>query len=177
MARFQEQHSLYQQALLPGQLANPNAPYYVFNGSIHVPADGRQPRPGDMLVYDTTQNQWKFPTSDAETRQATALVTFDSAVLGTDLGSVPAGSNSDQIIQHADNSVAKLALMGIFAITAGGAAEAQAVVTQDRTDFQYDARTRPTAIANLESSPLVLLQPATAAGDIVVAALGYGRVI
>ena len=173
--RIQINHELFQQAFLPGQHAMPDAPNFIMQGSIHVPANGRKPRPGDGIVYDTTENQWKFPTAAAERRAVRAIVTWDKSTLTSSLSSIPTGGNSNQFIEYGDNQIAKIALVGIFAITLGATAEAFSIV-EVQADFKWDPLTKPTVLANVHENPVVVLK-AGADNDIVPAMIGMGRVI
>ena len=173
--RIQINHALFQQALLPGQHAMPGAPYFIMEGSIYVPASGRKPRPGDAVYYNETQNQWAYPTSAAHRLAVRAIVTWDKSTLTTSLAAIPSGSNSNQFVEYDDNQIAKIALVGIFAVTLGAATEAfEPLVSQ--ADFKWDPLTKPTAIGSIHENPVVALK-AGGDGDIVPAMIGMGRVI
>ena len=173
--RIQINHALFQQAFLPGQHAMPNAPYFIMEGAIHVPSSGRKPRPGDALYYNTTNDQWAYPTSAAQRALVRAIVTWDKSTLTTSLAAIPSGSNSNQFVEYDDNQIAKIALVGIFAVTLGAATEAFAALIS-QADFKWDPLTKPTALASVHENPVVALK-AGADGDIVPAMIGMGRVI
>ena len=176
MSTIQQVYDLHQGILWPGQLANPKAPFHIINGIAHVPMNGRTLRPGDGVYYDTTENQWAYPTTAAQSRMVRGIVTWDSSVVPSAADSIPSGSNSPNFIEYKDNEVAKIGIMGIFGIRAGAAIEAFAQITQDRTDFEYDPVTRVAAIANMYTNPIQAMEPGADNG-IIAAAIGYGRVI
>ena len=77
-------------------------------------------------------------------------------------------------MEYGDNQIAKIALMGVFAITLGAATDAFTLVRQNRTDFKWDSFTRPTAIADLPAQTVMTLIEG-GDGDIVPAMIGMGR--
>lgn len=61
----------------PGQLARP-VDYLVEHGFAQVGTGERKPRPGDAVIWDSTNNRWKCPdTTDAELVQTAGIVLFE----------------------------------------------------------------------------------------------------
>ena len=47
-------------------------------GRAHVPTGGRAPRPGDALVFNSTNERFAVPTTDAERQQVIGVVAYEA---------------------------------------------------------------------------------------------------
>lgn len=135
----------------PGMIARPNVAHKYMSLKVYVPTNGRNPRPGDAVVYDSTRKAVRLPTSDAEERQVIGIVSYDIGVVGSTLDSTPSGSNSDAYVEFKDGSFALVATFGVFYGTAGGAASYGDVMAFNRTDNDWEVAT-DTVIASLGTS-------------------------
>ena len=190
---FQTNYNIYQQDGWPGQLARANEPYAYHTGLVHVPTNGRKPRPGDAVYYDATQNSFALPTNDAQSQQAIGIVSYDPPTVQSSLSTVPDGANSDSYIEYANDSVVKIAVLGTFFVVAGEAVEYDQLVQWDRTnqDWRVVANNPPNvsggsvsalvtsvnaAFDALRRTPVTVVSPEpVAANGIVEVRIGWGR--
>ena len=150
-----------------GNIAEPNAPTLIDSGVIHVPTSARKPRPGDPLLYDNTENAWKIPTSDAEFRAVTAILTYRQDRVAT-----------ERMVEFADGAEIEFCLVGSIWLLAGEAIERSSLITWDRATFRWDALARPTAVNQMLSSPIYNGNRGTASnGSIIKGRIGLGRVL
>lgn len=173
---IQVNYQIYQQRFFVGQMPYAKAPYHIIKGPAQVPANGRKPRPGDTVYWDATNDGFAAVASAANQADARGIVVYDAAEVQSMLSSVPSGANSDLFIEYDDGDTMKICLFGHVAVVAGAAVEREAGIVQDTTDRQYDAFTKATAIANIPEVGITAETAASAAGDIIIARIGYGRV-
>ena len=194
---FQINYDIYQQAGWPGQQARPGEPYAYDTGVLHVPAAAtRNPRPGDAVYWDETENAYAIPTTAAEVSSVVGLISYDASTLQSSLSAVPSGANSDAFIEYKDGAVVKVAVMGTFYAQAGSAMEYGEMIDWDTADFLWDPRTQAgeigsgvstvtalrTAVNSLISGlarlPIVCVSPEpVAANGVAEVRLGWGRVV
>ena len=166
----QQSYSINPPVGFPGQIAEPNSPTRVERGTLQVPASATRanPRPGDHLYYNNTQNAWQVPTSAATQLQV-------GGILGYRADDVAA---SNDFVQYSDGDEVEVITMGVVWVVAGGASERGDIVVMQTDDWQYDAVTRVTAVTDIQEMPTVNYQRgAVASGDIFKVAIGYGRAI
>lgn len=140
----QQRFRAHQQEGWPGQLARPNEPHFYHTGTLHVPANGRNPRPGDALVYDASEDSFKLPSSAAEDAQVCGILAYDQGTVQKSLASAPAGVNSEAYVEYADEAVVKVGVMGTFFVMAGAAMEYGQLVEWQRDDYLWEPHTRAT---------------------------------
>ena len=152
-----------------GLIAEPNSPFRMEAGTLHVPsAATRMPRPGDALYYDTTQDEWAIPTTAAHSLIASGILSYRQDAV----------ARADSFVEFADEADIEVITMGVVWVVAGSAINYGALVGWNLTDFKWDALTTPAAFANLVDYPVSCFQRGGASADldIVKAAIGYGRV-
>ena len=170
MSRVQSAYAVNPDTGFPGSLAEPGSPHRVEAGTLHVPSGAtRNPRPGDALYYDTTENKFAIPTDAAQSLLVCGILSYRADTV----------QNAQSILEFLDDAEIEVATMGVWWATAGSAMEYGTICSWDRSDFQYDADARVTAIAEIVPCPMVCLQRGgvSADGDIFKLGLGMGRVI
>ena len=152
-----------------GDLAEPSAPHHVDSGVIHVPAAAtRIPRPGDPVYYDTTENAFAIPTTQAQTIAAFGVLTYRKDQV----------ANADSFVEFADEDEVEVLDFGTIWVELGSAAEYGQQISWNRADFKWDPVTRITATADLYIRPVEMVgRFAGVDTSIVKARIGYGRVI
>ncbi|MCY3553731.1 MAG: hypothetical protein OXH56_00270 [Gemmatimonadetes bacterium] len=138
MTNIQQRYRAHQQEGWPGQLARPNEPHYYHTGILHIPANGRKPRPGDALVYDSSQDSFKLPTSDAESAKVCGILAYDQGTVQKSLASAPTGVNSEAFVEYENDAVVKVGVMGTFFVMAGAAMEYDQLVEWQRDDYLWN---------------------------------------
>ena len=164
----------HQQPGWVGGLARPDAPYAYDTGQLHVPTSGRKARPGDGVIWDTTQNQYKVPTTDAEEFLVVGIVAYDAGTVQSTLTTAPTTENSDQYIEYDDDAIIKVAVLGTFYVIAGGAVEYGDILRHQMNDYKWDVDI-PTSYAELFKRAVECVSKSGADGDIIEARIGYGR--
>ena len=164
----------HQQPGWVGGLARPDAPYAYDIGQIHVPTSGRKGRPGDGVIWDATENQYKVPTTAAEELLVIGIVAYDAGTVQSTLGTVPTTENSDQFIEYEDNAIIKVGVMGTFWIIAGGACEYGDLMRHQNGDEKWNADT-PSAYGELYKRAVECVSKVGADGGIIEGRIGYGR--
>ena len=154
-----------------GSLAEPNSPHRVEAGVLHVPSGAARanPRPGDSLYYDTTENAWACASTAAQSLSAAGILTYRADDV----------ANVNSFVQYSDGDEIEIATMGVFWLIAGGAIERSGQVEWDiASPFDWNALSRQTGITALRVFPVFSAnRDAVAAAGIFKAAIGYGRVI
>lgn len=152
-----------------GDIARPSEPHSLDSGLISVPsAATRNPRPGDAVYYDTTANAFAIPTTAAHSLLVCGILSYRADTV----------ANAASILEYGDGDEVEIGVFGTFWVPAGSAVEYGQMISWDRTDFQWDADARVTAIASILPNPIVCVsRKAGAADDMVQARIGYGRVI
>ena len=170
MSRVQQSYNVNPDLGFAGSLAEPNSPHRVEAGILYVPsAATRNPRPGDALYYDTTQDQWAIPTSAAESLLVAGVLSYRADTV----------QNAASILEFLDEAEIEVATMGVWWAVAGSAMEYGTICSWDRADFRFDADARVTTVATIHPYPTVCLQRGgvSANGDLFKLGLGIGRVI
>ena len=127
---IQSSYARHQTAGFYGDISRP-VPQCIFDlGITSVPV-----KPGDGVLYDSTADKWKLPTTDAEQLEVSGIVCFDSAVK----------ANSDGVIEFAADALIKVGVMGHFFAKAGEALEYGDLVVYDQTDKDWVKYTRTIA--------------------------------
>ena len=143
-----------------------------------VPAStGRDPRPGDAVYWDATNNGAAVATTDAQSENVIGIVTYFPSILGDILSSIPSGANSATYVQYTDGEIMPIVVMGTVWLLAGAALEYHQIVRQDTTDFDYESQAKPAAHGDLISQPIVCVDVAVADTGIFKGRIGYGRAI
>ena len=112
---IQSVHNRYQQPGFVGQLSRPHEPYiYDDMGKAAV-----ELKPGQAVLFDRTNGNWKLPTSDAEELQVTHLVGAGYGVIQTTMSG---GENSDVGVAFAAGTMVRLLKMGCMYVKCGSSA-------------------------------------------------------
>ena len=123
VAPIQSFYRRHLQRQWPGTLARPNEPHAFDPGSLHVPANGNMPFPGEAVMYDAGEDSFRLPGSDAEELLVVGVLGYNPGDIPTVLQAPPAMANSDTQIQYSDNAVIKVCVFGTFNVLAGSAME------------------------------------------------------
>lgn len=158
-----------------GSIAEPNSPMRIESGVLELasgdPRASATPagaRPGDAVYYDNSANAWRVAHTAATLLLVEGILTFPSDTV----------ANEDSFVVYADGAQVEVATMGVLWVTAGGASERGDILEMQTDDWKYDNEARETAIAQLVQVPIVNYSTVAATdGDIIKAAIGYGRVI
>ena len=152
-----------------GQCSRPGSPKTSEAGILFVPtAATRFPRPGDALLWDTTNDAWRVPVNAAQSLLVTALFTYRVDVVQAE----------DSTLTFRSGAQIEVATQGFYFVRAGGAIEPTSIVHWDRADYKYNASIRVSAIANIVPVPFVYHGGGAAADeDIIEVSLGFGRAI
>ena len=60
-----------------GDVARPNEPHATDSGTLHVPSSAtRKPRPGDALYYSTSEDEWAVPTNAAQSALVAGILHY-----------------------------------------------------------------------------------------------------
>ena len=171
MARIlQTNFAVYPARGFPGMIAQPGAPMVTDVGPLHVPTPGtsRNPRPGDALYYDTTEDAFAIPTTAAQSLIVCGILGFRQDHIGV------AGS---AVVEYEDEDQVQVIRVGSVWVTAGSAIEYNGLIAWDRADYKWDALTAPAAFANLVDFPIYCAdRNASADNAITQARIGYGRI-
>lgn len=128
MAPIQTNFNKYQQAGFVGTISRPmENVIWDDKGKAAV-----ELTPGDGVLFDRTNKNWKLPTTDAEELQVTRIVGMDVATVQS---TVSGGDNSDQGVVFAAGTMVRLLAKGVMWVQLTNAA----VVKGDQ--LQYDRAT------------------------------------
>ena len=172
MASIQQTYQINPAIGFPGELAEPNSPMRVEQGTLYLGAtDGRfalGARPGDAVYYDRTNNGWRVAYDSSSQLAIEGILTYraDAVAGGSDEVRL---MNGDQVF---------VVTMGVVWIVAGGASERGAQLLMHFDDWKYDNLTRVTAVADIYRVPIQNFNTAPAVDNAIIkAAIGYGRAI
>lgn len=146
---IQSNYETYQSRGFVGQEARGTPPACYETAAVHVPTNGDNIQPGWGVVWDTTEEQFKEPTSDAEQLAVQGIVGMDMTAKTTQLTSIPTGANSMRRVEYADNAVVRVMTEGFMWVYAGGNVNFGDALVFDRADNQWKKLTTPTTIAGL----------------------------
>ena len=91
----------------PGMLARGFPPPVIVNGYAQVDANERKPRPGDAVIWDTTNHAFKVPGS-GEGNLIVGIVTYSQSDTPT---AVP--STDDVAVQYSDGDTMQVVIQGM----------------------------------------------------------------
>ena len=165
----QQSYSINPAVGFPGEIAEPSSPHRVEYGVLHVAsADTRaNPRPGDALYWDDTNNAWRVAHNAATQLTLQGILSYRIDDI----------AGSDSILQYRSGDNIEVITMGVVWVTAGGAVERGQQIQMQTNDWKYNSVTRASAIADMIIVPVVCFSASGTDNAIVKAAIGYGRVI
>ena len=167
----QRSYSINPPVGFPGTIAEPNSPTRVERGVLHIGAsDGRDTggaRPGDALFWDTTNDAWRVAHDGGSVRSVAGFLSYPADTV----------ANASSIVTFASGAEIEIVTMGVVWVVAGGNVERHNFLEFQQGDYKYDNLARQTAIANLHTNPIECYSTSGSDGDIIKAAIGYGRVI
>ena len=169
MTSIQQSYSINPDVGFPGDLAQASGPHHYHSGVLVVPsAATRNPRPGDAVYYDTTNNGFAIPTTAAH-------LLLVSGILGYRKDAV---QNAADIVEFKNGDEVQVGVLGTFWVRAGSGMEYGQIIGWDLADYLWDVDARVTAIASIAQLPIVCVSRfAVAANGVAQAQIGYGRVI
>lgn len=141
---------------------------------IQVPASGRNPRPGDAVYWDTTNNGLAVPTSADETELTCGIITYYPGQVADTLTATPTGANSPQFVEYEDGEIAPVLVSGAIWLLAGAALEYAQSLWWERTNFDWEqvGTQQPTALNTVYRTTVYCAQTSVADGDVFV-----GRIV
>jgi len=110
---IQTNYNRHQSKGFVGTKARPNAPYNFEQGEAGVAV-----RPGQGVLFDIANQVYVLPTSAVEQLEVTHIVAYEMGTIQTGTA-IPAGANSDVLVEFAAGDVLKLADEGHFFVTGG----------------------------------------------------------
>lgn len=170
MARFVQQNfNVYPAKGFPGMVAQPAGMCMTDSAQLHVPtAATRNPRPGDALYYDRTENQFAIPTTAAQSLLVCGILGYRQDHV----------ASTTHVVEYEDNDAIQVIRVGSVWVTAGSAVEYDDLIAWDTADYKWDVLTKPAAFANLVEHPIYCATFGTIAdNDVVIARVGFGRVL
>ena len=120
-----------------GAVAEDAIPAIIRRVPVQVPANGRNPRPGDQVYWDRASNGAAAVTSADEQENAFGIVTYFEGQLGEILSSKPSGANSDTFVEYKDGDWMPVVLVGSVWLLAGAALEFMDRIIQSTADRDY----------------------------------------
>ena len=169
MGAVQQSYTINPGKGFPGAIAEPSAPHSLDSGTIYVPSSAtRNPRPGDAIYYDATNDGWAIPTTAAQSLLVTAILSYRQDEV----------ANASDIVEYENGDEIQFVVFGTVWGVAGTAIEPYGQVEWDRADFKWNANARETTLANLLPVPMYYAgRSAAADGDTIKIRVGYGRAI
>ena len=174
---FQNQYDVNPQIGYVGAIARDKEPYAIDLLPVQVPSGGRNPRPGDAVYWDSTNNGAAVPTTAALSEQVFGIVTYYEGVVAGSLSSTPSGANSPQFIEYADGQNMPVVVMGTVWTLAGGAIEYSNLVRWNITNFDFEALTTPASFADMLWRPIECVSIVVADTNIFESRIGFGRAL
>ena len=154
----------------PAPLRSPTA-RRVWNAAccilVPVMGDTGGARPGDALFWDTTNDAWRVAHDGGSVRSVAGILSYPADTV----------ANASSIVTFASGAEIEIITMGVVWVVAGGNVERHNFLEFQQGDYKYDNLARQTAIANLHTNPIECYSTSGSDGDIIKAAIGYGRVI
>ena len=92
-----------------GQIARAHPPLLKY-GKVQVDANERMPRPGDAVIWDSTNHAFKIPSA-TELGSAVGIVTLDGGAIPTRVG-----STTNTAVQYADGSNITVMVSGVIGV-------------------------------------------------------------
>ena len=111
MVSVQQNYRINPSDGFPGVIAEPNSPHRIEAGILNVPtgATRANPRPGDSLRYNTTNNGWEVP-SDADGQLVVGgILTYRQDGMAT----------STSVVQFDDGDEIFIVTMGVVWVIGG----------------------------------------------------------
>ena len=176
----QSSYEIYPELGFPGDNARPDEPTSQDSGKIYVPDSGRNPRPGDAVMYDRTRQRFALPTSAGEAARTVGILTYRKDQV----------ANADTITEFSNDDEVQIAVHGTFWVTAGGTVRYGDLLRWQTDDYKWDLHAVPSVsgaqsaatinalLTAIGAYPIVCVSRFEAAdGDVIQARIGYGRVI
>ena len=138
---FQTQYDVNLQRGYNGALAEDAGPFQIDRIPVQVPSSGRNPRPGDSVYWDATNNGAAAITDASQQESAFGIVTYFPGILGSLLTSVPSGANSATYVEYEDGDVMPVVVFGTVWLLAGAALEYGDQIVQVAADRDWIAGT------------------------------------
>ena len=175
---FQIQYDINLQRGYNGVLAEGAGPFQIDRVPAQVPAAGRNPRPGDQVYWDRTNNGAASTTTTDQQERSFGIVTYFPGILGSLLASIPAGANSATYVEYLDGDVMPVIVMGTAWLLAGGALEYGTQIVQTAADRDWVSGTddQPSNLNVMLRCPVTCADVAVADTGIFKGRIGYGRV-
>lgn len=169
---IQRSYRRHQQPGWPGTKAKPNTPCEFILAKIGVPSAGTnanvKPKPGDGLVYDATNNDFRLPADTEAGKVAViGMIVVDAGTVQGSLSSIPSGANSDTEVTYSDGDHVKVGIMGTFFAIAGEAMEFGDLVAYDTGERKW-MKIAPAAAAAADDyprNPALCVSPQAVAAD------------
>ena len=173
---IQTQFEINPQVGYVGALARDTEPFAIDQLVAQVPASGRNPRPGDAVYWDSTNDGAAVPTSANLNETVFGIVTYFPGVVANVLSSTPSGANSASFIEYEDGASMPVIVMGTVWLLAGGALEYGNILRWNTSNFDWETVAKPTAFTDLIAKPVECVDLAVADTEIFKARIGYGRI-
>ena len=118
---IQRTYSRYRKDRFIGTVARPGESLETIKGTIHVPSGATYyPTPGDPVLFDTTLEQFKLPTTTAELSQVIGTLLLEEGAVTTPV-TPTVNSNNFGVVQYADGADVVVMLKGTTGVRAGAA--------------------------------------------------------
>ena len=154
-----------------GDNARPSEPFAIDTGLINIPSGAavQAPRPGMAVYWNATANAYEVPETTANRLLVCGILHYRRDRVQ---------NASDQIV-FSDGAFVEVCIMGTIWVEAHDAIEYNQVLSfRIATPFRWSGGSRVSALADAAQLPVVSATRGTvAAGDIIEARVGYGRVI
>lgn len=159
-----------------GALARDAEPFIIDELPAQVPTSGRNPRPGDLVYYDTTNKGVAVVTTADQQEIAVGIVTYFPGVVAKILSSVPSGANSASYVEYEDGQMTPFVRVGAVWLMSGAAFNYGDHISYDTSDNDWVAGTKPSSFATLVRSPVECIEREVASGAVFAGRIGVGRV-
>ena len=175
MAKVQQAYNTYPQRGYPGDLARPHEPNAIDLLPVQVPSSGRNPRPGDPVYWDATNDGAAVPTDANLNETVMGIVAMYSDQVASRLSAVPAGANSDAYIEYEDGDVMPVIVMGTVWLLAGAALEYGNLIRWNTSNFDWETVTKPTDFNTIIKKPIICVDVSVADTELFQARIGFGE--
>ena len=145
MPSVQQTYTIYPDIGFPGAIARPTEPHATESGLIYIPTGGKDPSPGDMIFYNTTENALQAVSSAAQQILACGILGYRADTV----------AQPDSTVKFKDGDEIQYFTMGTVWVVAKAATEyGQLVQMELATPYQWEVYSRVTAIADIKQSPM-----------------------
>ena len=141
MAKFphQSNYDVKQARGRYGLIARSNGPYAVDFGPAYVPNNGTDLQPGYGVYWNSTNNGFAHPTTDAQLKQIVGVCSYNVGTVQSTLSSgIPSGSNTDKVLKYANGVPVRILVSGAIWLKAGTAAAYGDILRYNRADKDWD---------------------------------------